>query len=91
VRELRRRIAEVLRDGVPPDQHVVLLISLLRAVKVEHNLVEAPRRQLRASAEQVAQGDWAGPAVRTAVQAAQSSVAVVVAASASTAGSSGGS
>jgi hypothetical protein len=91
VTELRRRIAEVLLDGAGPDQHVALLISLVHAVKVEHKLVDGPRRQLRARADQVAQGDWAGPAVRKAVQAVQTSVAVAVAASTSAAGSSGGS
>ncbi|WP_433279674.1 GOLPH3/VPS74 family protein [Pseudonocardia xinjiangensis] len=91
VTELRRRIAEVLRDGAPPDQHTALLISLVHAVKAEHKLVDGPRRQLRARADQVAQGDWAGPAVRKAVQAVQTSVAVAVAASASAAGASGSS
>jgi hypothetical protein len=89
VTALRNRVAEVLRDAAP-DQHIALLISLLHAVKAEHKVVEGPRRELRARAEQVAQGDWAGPAVRKAVQAVQASVAVAVATSAA-ASSSGGS
>jgi hypothetical protein len=91
VTELRARVAAVLRDRAAPDQHLALMIPLLHAVKAEHKLVEGPRRQLRARAEEVAQGDWAGPAVRKAVQAVQTSVAVAVAASASAAGSAGGS
>jgi hypothetical protein len=89
VSELRDRVAGVLRDGAAPDQHVALLISLLHAVKAEHKVVDGHRRQLRARAEQVAQGDWAGPAVRKAVQAVQTSVAVAVAASTSAASSTG--
>jgi Golgi phosphoprotein 3 (GPP34) len=88
---LRKRVAEVLRDGAAADQHIALLISLLHAVKAEHKVVDGPRRELRARAEQVAQGDWAGPAVRKAVQAVQTSVAVAVAASTTAASSSGGS
>jgi len=91
VTALRNRVAEVLRDGAAPDQHIALLISLLHAVKAEHKVVDGPRRELRSRAEKVAQGDWAGPAVRKAVQAVQTSVAVAVAASAATASSSGGS
>ena len=89
--ELRGQVAAVLRDGARPDQHVALLISLLHAVKAEHKIVDGPRRQLRARAAEVAAGDWAGEAVRKAVQAVQTSVAAAVAVSAAAASSSGGS
>ncbi len=88
-KELRARVAAVLRDGAEPDQHIALLISLVHAVKAEHKVVDGPRRQLRARAAEVAAGDWAGIAVRKAVQAVQSSVMVAVTASAGAAASGG--
>jgi hypothetical protein len=90
-KELRGRIAAVLRDGAQPDQHVALLISLVHAVKAEHKVVDGPRRQLRARAAQVAEGDWAGAAVRKAVQAVQTSVMAAVTASTAAASASSGS
>jgi hypothetical protein len=81
-KELRGWVAAVLRDGARPDQHLALLISLVHAVKAEHKVVDGPRRQLRARAAEVAEGEWAGQAVRKAVQAVQSSVAAAVAVSA---------
>lgn len=88
--QLHARVAAVLREGAQPDQHVALLISLLYAVQAEHKIVDGPRRELRARAEEVAKGEWAGAAVRKAVQAVQASVLAAVAV-ASTAGSSSGS
>jgi len=90
-KELRARLAAVLRDGVQPDQHFALLVSLVHAVKAEHKIVDGPRRQLRARTAEVADGDWAGQAVRKAVQAVQTSVAAAVAVSAAAASSSSGS
>jgi hypothetical protein len=80
---LHRRVEAVLRAGETPDQHVALLISLLHALQAEHKVVDGRRRELRARAKEVAAGDWAGPAVRKAVQAAQASVVVAVAAATS--------
>jgi hypothetical protein len=87
-KELRGRVAAVLADGAQPEQHVALLISLLHAVKAEHKVVDGPRRVLRARAKEVAAGEWAGTAVRKAVEAVQASVLVAVTA-AGAAGSSG--
>jgi Golgi phosphoprotein 3 (GPP34) len=89
-KELRGRVAAVLRDGAQADQHLGLLISLVHAVKAEHKIVEGARRQLRARAAEVAEGDWAGQAVRKAVQAVQTSVATAVAVSAAVSDSSSG-
>jgi hypothetical protein len=79
--ELRGRVAGVLRDGARPDQHLALLISLVHAVKAEHKVVEGQRKQLRARAAEVAEGEWAGQAVRKAVEAVQASVMAAVVAS----------
>jgi hypothetical protein len=84
--ELRGRVAAVLRDGARPDQRLALLISLVHAVKAEHKVVEGPRRQLRARAAEVAEGEWAGQAVRKAVEAVQASVMAAVTAATIAAG-----
>ncbi|HYH31961.1 MAG TPA: GPP34 family phosphoprotein [Pseudonocardia sp.] len=89
--ELRARVAAVLRGRARPDQRVALLISLLHAVKAEHKVVDGPRRELRARAAEVAAGEWAGAAVRKAVEAVQASVAAAATASAAAASASGGS
>jgi hypothetical protein len=89
-KELRGRAAAVLRDGARPEQQTALLISLVHAVKAEHKIVEGPRRQLRARAAEVADGEWAGQAVRKAVQAVQTSVMAAVVASTAAASSSSG-
>ena len=80
----------MLRDGGEPDERTACLVSLVHAVKAEHKLVDGPRRKLLARAAEVTRGEWAGAAVRRAVQAVQVSVAVALsaAASAGTAGSS---
>lgn len=89
-KELRGRVAAVLLDGTQPDQHIALLISLVHAVKAEHKIVDGPRRQLRARAAEVTEGEWAGEAVRKAVQAVQTSVlAAVVATTVVTSSTSG--
>jgi hypothetical protein len=90
-KELRGRVAAVLVDGAQPDQHLAMLISLVHAVKAEHKVVDGPRRQLRARAAEVADGEWAGQAVRKAVQAVQASVLTAIAVSTAAASSSSGS
>ncbi len=87
--QLHARVTAVLRDGARPDQHLALVISLLHAVKAEHKIVDGPRRALRARAEEVAKGEWAGVAVRNAVQAVQAGVAAAVAVAAASGSSSG--
>ena len=90
-KELRGRVTAVLLDGGQPDQHLAMLISLVHAVKAEHKVVDGPRRQLRARAAEVADGEWAGQAVRKAVQAVQASVLTAIAVSTAAASSSTGS
>lgn len=88
---LHRRVEAVLKDGETPDQHVALLISLLHALQAEHKVVDGRRRELHARAKEVAAGDWAGPAVRKAVRAAQASVVVAVTAATSAGAAASGS
>lgn len=65
-----------------PDRRVAGLISLLHAVKAEHKIVDGPRHQLRERAQEIADGDLTGTAVRKAIQAVQASIMAAVAASA---------
>ncbi len=62
-------LGAVLRDGVPPTPEQAGLVSLLHAVRRVPRVIDGDRRQLRARAEEISEQDWAGPAVRAAVQA----------------------
>jgi len=86
---VRRRVHEVLVLGHAPDAPTAALVSLLSAMERAPQAVAAPdraaRKQVSRRAAAVAQGDWAGAAVRSAVQAAQAAVAAgIVAATAAT-------
>ncbi|WP_232666176.1 GOLPH3/VPS74 family protein [Pseudonocardia sp. TRM90224] len=80
---LRSRLGDVLLKGGRPDEHTACLVSLLHAVKAEHKIVDGPRREVRARAREITSGEWAGAAVRKAVQAVQTSVAIAVSAAVS--------
>jgi hypothetical protein len=84
-RTLQGGVAAVLAGKAEPDERQAALVSLLYAVKAEHKVVEGPRRELRARAEEIAEGEWAGSAVSQAVRAVQATVMAAVLAS-STAG-----
>jgi hypothetical protein len=75
----------VLTGKTEPDERQAALVSLLYAVKAEHKVVDGPRRELRARAREIAEGEWAGSAVSQAVRAVQATVMAAVLAS-STAG-----
>ena len=74
-------------DGVAPGPEDASLVALVRAVKAEHKLLDAPRRELRARSKQIADGEWAAEAVRRAIADIYSAVAVTAAAGATAAGS----
>lgn len=76
------RLHAVLADGVAPTPEEAALVALVRAVKAEAKLVVGQRRALRARSKEIADGDWAGEAVRKAIADVQAAVtASVVAAS----------
>lgn len=85
---LHQGVAAVLTRKGEPDERQAGLISLLYAVQAEHKVVDGPRKQLRARAKEIAEGDWAASAVRQAVQAIQATVMAAVVAS-TVAGSAG--
>lgn len=83
VARLRSRLVDALVGEAKPDEHLALLVSLLYAVRAEHRLVDGPRRQVRARAKQIADGEWAGVAVRKAVRSVQAGVAAAAGSSGS--------
>jgi Golgi phosphoprotein 3 (GPP34) len=83
---VRRRLHGVLVQGSTPDVRTAALVSLLSAMERAPQVVGAPdraaRKQVKQRATVIAEGDWAGAAVRSAVQAAQAAAsAAIIAAS----------
>jgi hypothetical protein len=78
------RLGAVLVDGATPTPDDASLVALVRAVKAEHKLLYAPRRELRAASKEVAEGEWAGEAVRKAIADIEAAVAVTAATAAAT-------
>jgi len=79
---VRRRLSEVLVQGLTPDVHTAALVSLLSAMERAPQVVGAPdraaRKQVKQRAAAISEGDWAGAAVRSAVQAAQAAASAAI-------------
>ena len=92
---MRQLVTQALVQPGEPDERTAALIALLHALRCEHKVVDPKpyqlsRRQLRARAAEVAQGNWASEAVRKATDEMMAAVAAAVAASAAaTAATSG--
>lgn len=78
---LQGGVTAVLSRKADPDERQAGLISLLHAVRAEHKIVDGARGELRDRAKEVADGDWAGAAVKQAVQAVQATIMAAVVAS----------
>jgi hypothetical protein len=70
--EVRQLVTQALVQTAAPDERTAALIALLHALKREHKVVDPrsyqlSRRQLRARAAEIAQGNWASEAVRNAI------------------------
>ncbi|MDD7964485.1 GOLPH3/VPS74 family protein [Actinomycetospora lemnae] len=76
------RLRAVLVDGAAPSRDDAALVALVRAVKAEHELLDAPRRELRDRSKVVAEGEWAGEAVRRAIADVHAAVAAAAGAGA---------
>jgi len=90
-RALRARLEQVLA-GAEPDHHTAALITLLHALGILTKVIEVDdQRTAKARAKTIADGDWAGEAVRKAVNAVNAAVfaAIFVPTIASTGGSTG--
>jgi hypothetical protein len=91
--DVRRRLGDALLRGVMPENRTAALIAVLSAMDLAHKVVDSDglsRRQVKARAKEIADGDWAAKAVKDAITAAQAAMsAAVVAVTASTAATSG--
>jgi Golgi phosphoprotein 3 GPP34 len=90
--EMRQLVTQALIEPTAPDERTAALIALLHALKFEHKVVDPrshqlSRRQLRARAAEIAEGNWASEAVRKAID--EMIAAVAAASAAATAATSG--
>ena len=90
--ETRQLVTQALIQPAAPDERTAALIALLHALRCEHKIVDPrahqmSRRQLRARASDIAQGNWASAAVRKAID--EMIAAVAAASAAATAAASG--
>ncbi|NYI06528.1 GOLPH3/VPS74 family protein [Allostreptomyces psammosilenae] len=77
--ELRARLARVVLDAEEPDERTAALIAVLHGAKL-HRFVfpEADRQAVKQRMAQVAEGSWAPPAVRKAIEAVHAAVVASV-------------
>jgi hypothetical protein len=77
--ELRERLSRVLTGAEEPDERTGPLIALLFAMDGLMRVLDIEdKKAAKRRARQVAEGDWAASAVRSAVQAMQTAVIVTV-------------
>lgn len=80
-RELRDRLSRLVLNGEEPDDRSAGLIALIHAAKL-HRLAfpDLPQGKVSPRMEEIAEGQWAGESVRTAIRNLQAAmVAVTVA------------
>ncbi|MEK8144406.1 GPP34 family phosphoprotein [Streptomyces sp. M10(2022)] len=77
-RELRDRLTALVLHNAAPDDRSAGLIALIHAAKL-HRLAfpELPRKQVSPRMEEIADGQWAGDSVRTAIRNMQAAMAAV--------------
>jgi len=88
--EVRRLIIQALVQGTTPDVRTAALVSLLHALKCEHKVVDPKqhgitKKDLRARAQQIAEGSWGSAAVREAVDQMMAAVMIATTAAATAA------
>ncbi|WP_370181126.1 GPP34 family phosphoprotein [Rhodococcus wratislaviensis] len=87
-RTLRSELGAALLDGVTPTPRTAALVSLLSAVDAAPKLFpDADRRAVKKRAKEIAEGDWAGKAVRKSVEAVNAAIIVAATVPAIVAGS----
>ena len=77
-RELHARLQDVLVAGATPDGRTAALVSLLVAVKATPKVVDGDKKAVRARAKDIAAGDWAGAAVKKAIDAVNETAATII-------------
>jgi len=90
--EVRRLVTQALVQRAVPDTRTAALIALVHALRCEDKIVDPQqyglsKRELKARAEEIAEGNWASEAVRKAIE--EMMAAVIAATTAATAGSGG--
>ncbi|GAB2829402.1 GOLPH3/VPS74 family protein [Lentzea nigeriaca] len=88
--ELRDAVGGVALGYRAPDERTGALISLLYAVKALHKVFDGDKREMNARAKEISAGNWAGVAVKKAMEAVQTAVMAAVVASTVAATSTGG-
>ncbi len=79
---VRKAVGEVVLGYRGADARTGALITLLHAVKSVHKVVDGDKRDMTRRAKDIAAGNWAGDAVRRAVEAIQAGVIAATAAAA---------
>jgi hypothetical protein len=92
---VRAGLVTALRHGETTDARTRALLSLLHALRAVHkavdpNSVGLSKAELKASAKRIAEGDWVGKAVRSAIDTQTAIIAASSAASSSGHGGGGG-
>jgi hypothetical protein len=78
-RRVRAELYSALVDGVTPAPRTAALISLLSATKMTSKIFpDTDKKQVTKRAKEIAEGEWAGKAVRQAVDAVNTAVIVAV-------------
>jgi len=76
---IRARVRAVVVDGQDPDERTGALVSLVSALDLAAKLFpDADKKQVKARAEEVRKGQWAGQAVHEAVQEVTAGIMVAV-------------
>lgn len=76
---LRQRLDQVVMHGAAPDERTASLVALLHGAKLHGLLYKKPQlAAAKVNMEKVAHGQWAGPAVRHAVKAAEDALTAIV-------------
>jgi hypothetical protein len=81
--EVRNAVGEVALGYRGADARTGALITLLYAVNSVHKVFDGDKRELKKRAKGIAAGNWAGDAVRRAVEAIQAGVTAAATAAAS--------
>lgn len=81
ISNIRDAVGNVALGNREPDERTGALISLLYAVKAVHKVFDGDRRELNARAKEIAAGNWAGAAVKKAMEAVQAAVMAMMVAS----------
>jgi hypothetical protein len=69
---VRAGLGTALRTGATTDERTGALVSLLHALKVAHKVIDPgsvglSKKELKANAKRITEGDWAAKAVRQAI------------------------